>query len=260
MSASTGDSNWGNTKIKIKWDVNGDWKVDIADYISVLNIMNWNEYVAEADINGDWKVDIADYVSIVNLMSASTGDSNWENTKIKKSASNKTSDRKINNASSDKSEIQAAYNRAYENWITTASTFKQANLNWKLTRVAAAKMLSNYAINVLGMKPDTSKTPHFWDVSAKLNAQYGNAVTLSYQLWIMWVWSKNFRPYATLTRAELASTLSRLLYWTADGNWGTKYYEPHISTLYNKWVINYTTPSMGETRGNLLLMLYRTKN
>jgi hypothetical protein len=30
-----------------------------------------------------------------------------------------------------------------------------------MTRAAMAKMLSNYAINVLGKEPDKSKTPHF---------------------------------------------------------------------------------------------------
>ena len=48
-----------------------------------------------------------------------------------------------------------------------------------------AKMLSYYAINVLGKTPDTSKNVKFDDVSAKLNAQYNNAVVLAYQLGIM---------------------------------------------------------------------------
>jgi len=51
-----------------------------------------------------------------------------------------------------------------------------------LTRIQMAKMLSYYAINILGKKPDTSKTPNFDDVSSQLNAQYNNAVVLAYQL------------------------------------------------------------------------------
>jgi hypothetical protein len=44
-----------------------------------------------------------------------------------------------------------------------------------LTRIAMAKMLSQYAINVLGQTPDTSKVvPNFPDVSAKLDADYNN--------------------------------------------------------------------------------------
>ena len=51
-------------------DLNGDGKVDIADAVTVLNIMAAGEYKAEADINGDNKVDIADFVTILNIMAA----------------------------------------------------------------------------------------------------------------------------------------------------------------------------------------------
>ena len=37
-----------------------------------------------------------------------------------------------------------------------------------------AKMLSQYAINVLGKTPDTNKKCEFGDVSAELDAQYNN--------------------------------------------------------------------------------------
>jgi hypothetical protein len=44
-----------------------------------------------------------------------------------------------------------------------------------LTRIAMAKMLSQYAINVLGKTPDTSVVvPTFPDVDAKLDADYNN--------------------------------------------------------------------------------------
>ena len=49
-------------------DLNGDTVVDIADAVSVLNIMAEDGYTADADINGDGKVDIADFVSILNIM------------------------------------------------------------------------------------------------------------------------------------------------------------------------------------------------
>ncbi|MCR5850475.1 MAG: dockerin type I repeat-containing protein [Bacteroidaceae bacterium] len=51
-------------------DLNGDGKVDIADAVTVLNIMASSEYDAAADINNDQKVDIADFVSILNIMAA----------------------------------------------------------------------------------------------------------------------------------------------------------------------------------------------
>ena len=51
-----------------KGDLNGDGKVDIADAVTVLNIMATGGYNAAADVNGDQKVDIADFVTILNIM------------------------------------------------------------------------------------------------------------------------------------------------------------------------------------------------
>jgi hypothetical protein len=66
------------------------------------------------------------------------------------------------------------------------NTIREANMDAPLTRIAMAKMLSQYAINVLGKTPDTTKVvPNFPDVDAKLDADYDNGVTLAYQLGIM---------------------------------------------------------------------------
>jgi hypothetical protein len=51
---------------------------------------------------------------------------------------------------------------------------EKADMNGGLTRIAMAKMLSQYAINILGKIPDTSKTPDFKDVPAQLDADYNN--------------------------------------------------------------------------------------
>ena len=51
-------------------DLNGDEKVDIADAVTVLNIMASGEVNPDADVNGDGKVDIADLVMILNIMAA----------------------------------------------------------------------------------------------------------------------------------------------------------------------------------------------
>lgn len=49
-------------------DVNGDGTVDIADAVSVLNVMAEGTNDAKADVNNDGKVDIADFVSVLNIM------------------------------------------------------------------------------------------------------------------------------------------------------------------------------------------------
>ena len=158
-------------------------------------------------------------------------------------------------------EMNDAYKFAHNNWITTINNIENANMNWWLTRIAMAKMLSQYAMNILWKTPDTSKwTPKFNDVTEKQNSDYNNAVTLSYQLWIMWQNMKNnkFRPNDEVTRAEFTTALSRMLYNIEDGKWDTKYYEPHITKLYNEWVISNRNPDMKEKRWYVMLMLMRS--
>ena len=54
----------------VRGDLNGDGKVDIADAVSILDLMSTNDYSEIADLNGDTKVDIADFVSVLDIMAA----------------------------------------------------------------------------------------------------------------------------------------------------------------------------------------------
>ena len=51
-------------------DLNNDGKVDIADAVTVLNIMAAGTNNSDADLNGDGKIDIADFVTVLNIMAA----------------------------------------------------------------------------------------------------------------------------------------------------------------------------------------------
>jgi len=160
-------------------------------------------------------------------------------------------------------ELQEAYIFAKENWITSKDTILEAKMSWKLTRIQMAKMLSNYAINVLWKQPDISRWAiTFKDVTDKVDKQYDNWVTLAYQLWIMWQNMPNnkFRPNDEVTRAEFAAALSRMLYNTSDWEYKStsKYYTPHMAKLYNEWIINNTDPKMKERRWYVMIMLMRS--
>ena len=120
-------------------------------------------------------------------------------------------------------------------------------------------MLSQYAINVLNKKPDKTKYCNFSDVSSNLDKSYDYWVTLAYQLWIMWInmQDNKFRPNDIVTRAEFATALSRLLYWTHD--WENNYYTRHLKALKNNWIINNTDPKLHEKRWYVMIMLMRSK-
>ena len=157
-------------------------------------------------------------------------------------------------------EFIEAYNFAKTNWITTQTNIQKAKIDSPLTRIAMAKMLSYYAINVLWQDPDMTQTIKFEDVSDKRDAEYDNGVTLAYQLGIMWINMKNnkFRPDDEVTRAEFVTALSRMIYGMKDGTWKMKYYEPHMTRMYNEWIISNTNPKMKEKRWYVMIMLMRT--
>jgi hypothetical protein len=155
-------------------------------------------------------------------------------------------------------ELQTAYEFAYENKITTMDTIEKADMEWNLTRIAMAKMLSKYAINVLWKKPANKIVPSFTDITEELNAEYDYWVSLAYQLWIMWINmpDNKFRPFDLVTRAEFVTALSRLLYNTED--WKILYYSTHMELLNKMWIITVTDPDMEELRWYVMLMLMRS--
>ena len=161
-----------------------------------------------------------------------------------------------------------AYNYALKNWITTIDSIINANLNWEITRIEMAKMISTYAINIAWLKPDNNKDCNFSDVSRELDVQFKYWVTRACQLWLMWLdndWNKqeNFNPRKKVTRAQLATVLSRMLnrsYWRTIKNW-EPYYDTHLKYLIQEWIINdyyKPLPDTNEKRWNVMLMLYRS--
>ena len=154
-------------------------------------------------------------------------------------------------------EFEQAYEFAYENWVTTMDTIEKADMEGSLTRIAMAKMLSKYAINVLGKKPANVVVPKFKDITNKLDEEYDNWVTLAYQLGIMWINMPNnkFRPNDLVTRAEFATALSRMLFSTPDWN---PYYSTHLAKLKAEWIITNDNPDLEEVRWYVMIMLMRS--
>lgn len=155
-------------------------------------------------------------------------------------------------------EMNDAYQFAYEHGITTMDSIQKANMEWWLTRIAMAKMLAYYAINILSMKPDETRINKFRDVTEKLDSEYDDWVDLAYQLWIMWINMPNnrFRPFDLVTRAEFGTALSRMLYKLADGD--RVYYSTHLKKLKEEKIINNDNPSLRELRWYVMIMLMRT--
>lgn len=156
------------------------------------------------------------------------------------------------------SELRQAYNWAYQSEITTQSSIEKANMWWKITREEMAKMISNYAINILWKSPDTTKSCLFSD--SNINPDLVKFVTESCQLWLMWQWITSFKPKDFVTRAEFWTVLSRALWWDKYGWWNT-YYENHLKALQSEWIMKKIgVPMDNEIRWYVMLMLMRSVN
>ena len=161
-------------------------------------------------------------------------------------------------------ELTKAYLYAYKIGITTQWPIARANLQWTLIRKHAAKMISQFAINVLHKQPNELASCNFYDMKEEtLEMQY--YAQLACRLGIMGLQSDGtpnvvFSPNATVTRAQFGTMLSRLLYGStynavAKGN---DYYSAHLKALQKNSIMkNISTPWNFELRGNVMIMMMR---
>lgn len=241
--------------------VDEDWDpVDDDDYV----IRNRKYY--DFDESDNWRKTFTDWLKInkawtYTLRVYDRDDYEWSETIVVRWRGSMPSDFEYDTWKFDSgysTEMNMAYQFARYYDITTINSIKDAKMKSWLNRIAMAKMLANYAENVLWIDDfDTSRNCSFSDVSSSLDKDYDYWVTKACQLWIMWVNMKSgkFYPKWWVTRAEFATALSRLLYNTSD--WTDKYYSTHIYKLYREWIITNTDPDLREKRWYVMLMLMR---
>ena len=155
-------------------------------------------------------------------------------------------------------DLKEAYYWAHDKSITTQSSIEAADLEGLITRQTMAKMISNFAINVLRKTPDTTKKCVFLDTDIS-DSLLPHVIT-SCQLWLMGIWIDKFNPNSVVTRAEFWTILSRVLWWDKYDKWKRHtFYERHLSALKDAWMMNnIDNPSQLEIRWYVFLMLLRT--
>jgi len=161
------------------------------------------------------------------------------------------------NAASYDAELTEAYAYAKGKSITTMDSIDNADMYGNLTRVAMAKMVANYVLDLGLQELDTTKECTFPDVSEALDAAYDNGVTKACQLGLMGVGIEKFNPNGIVTRAEFGTVLSRAL-WGEENNGGNPYYAKHLQALKDEGIMNkIDNPNMKEVRGYVMLMMMR---
>ena len=140
-------------------------------------------------------------------------------------------------------EVLTAYQWSYKNKVTTLAPVERAMPEGYVYRWHMAKMVVNYALNVLWWKlPE--ETPEECsrsdDASDWESNEIKNYARMSCELGIMWIDMDNFEPTRYVTRAQFGTILSRLLWWdTYNQQWSStnSYYERHLNELKEKGII-----------------------
>jgi hypothetical protein len=156
-------------------------------------------------------------------------------------------------------ELQGAYNWAYSKGVTTMNSIDNANMYGAITRAEMAKMLSVYAVEVLGLSEDEARACNFTDIDS-VKGDLHDYIIKSCKLGIMGQGITAFRPYDTLSRAEFGTALSRVL-WGDKYEGGTPYYANHLNALKAAGIMNQiaNAEQTKEVRGYVMLMLQRSE-
>lgn len=133
-------------------------------------------------------------------------------------------------------EQKEAYEWAYQYRITTQPTIEAANLDWNLTRQELAKMLTNYVENIALTIQDSSPCSFSDEDIISDNLKEFTQRICSYK--IMWSNGKNFNPRGKVTRAELGTTISRMLWWDRYNVDWKDYFIYHLNALKENWIMN----------------------
>ncbi len=187
-----------------------------------------------------------------------------------------------------------AYLRAYNLWITTVSPIQNAELDTQLLRKFAAKMIAEFAIEVVGILPDEGKLCSFTDISEETpELQY--YMRLSCKLGIMGLdyygdADTVFNPNYVVTRDQFVTLLSRTLFrdtyniqqgeltfYDKAKNFVSHsmtniskalginmvistpldWYTKHLQAIKKLWIITNYTLSTKEFKGYVMIIMYR---
>ena len=131
-----------------------------------------------------------------------------------------------------------------------------------LSREEAAKIFSNFAINVLCRKPDTNLSVNYSDVE-NANPTLKPYITLAYQLGVMkgsGMGDGKFRPKEYISKAEVNAVLIRMIlksYLDENKSENKVWYAEYNKVATDLGIINQGAGAEPVLRNNVALMLFR---
>ena len=130
-----------------------------------------------------------------------------------------------------------AYKYAYKYWITTLAPKEAARPDAYVIRWHMAKMVVNYALNVLNRKlPAKMPKQCKWKdwKNAWESEEIKDYAEKACALWLMWIDMDYFQPYKLVTRAQFWTIFGRLLWWKLVSK---PYYAEHLARLKKRWIM-----------------------
>ena len=131
-----------------------------------------------------------------------------------------------------------------------------------LSREEAAKIFSNFAINVLCRKPDMSLSVKYSDIE-NANPTLKPYITLAYQLGVMkgsGMGDGKFRPFDAISKAEVNAVLIRMIlksYLDENKSENKVWYAEYNKVATDLGIINQGAGAEPVLRNNVALMLFR---
>lgn len=167
-------------------------------------------------------------------------------------------------------ETNKSYCFAFSIWSTTKTTLEDAEYNREIRRSELAKMVSEYAVQILHQVPEQGKTCHHYnDVTSRYKTM-DPYITMVCALGLMWVDNNgdqmiHFRPKDLVTRGEYMTVLSRMLYGRkydiSDDEIGkVPFYQYHLDNLVSQGIFNHRLPEIEVQRYMVFYTLYRLAN
>ncbi len=164
-------------------------------------------------------------------------------------------------------ELVNAYNRAREHALFEEDAFDNELLYKPMTRGELAKIVSNFARKALhrpyvyDIRCASDLFSDNWLRDQDLRSYVEQACSLSL-MWrsnVNWSVMKQFRAYDIVTRAEFATVISRLLYWTKyNGTDWENRYQDHLNVLYKNWFLKQIdAPFVDEILWYVMIVLMR---
>jgi hypothetical protein len=159
-------------------------------------------------------------------------------------------------------ELVQAYVFSYDLGITTVADICDADMYGPVIRKHLAKFLSMFAVQVLGMTPDTTRVCEFTDMGNEWFEMQWFA-RMACQLGIMGLQQDGtpdtvFNPNQVVNRAMFGTALSRILGWEQYNSTTGLWYQAHLNALQaNNIMTQINNPMMEEVRGYVMLMLMR---